>query len=73
MTNHKVVALRNKFENFKAFAAHIAEDESIVGFTGCVVWIDSEGHRSMKEITFKVTVAEVAYASVILAAAALVT
>lgn len=67
----KVVPLKAHFENMQAMLAHIAEDKSAIGFVGCVIWSDESGARNMREVCFRATVAETAYASVVLARSAL--
>lgn len=42
MSGHKIISIKGKFENMKAFLAHIAEDEHAVGFVGCVLRKDPE-------------------------------
>ena len=61
----KIVPFNGRFDNMKAFLAHIAEDEMVAGFVGMVIY-DDEGTRFYKLATFDATCAEAAFASCIL-------
>lgn len=62
----KIVAFGGRFTDFRAMLAAIAEDPNAIGFVGCVLRAGDEP-RVLQRVSFAVTTAEVALASVMLA------
>jgi hypothetical protein len=60
----KITSIKPHFENMAAFLAHIAEDPEAIGFAGIVLQEDGNA----VPVSFNMSRAEIAYASVILAA-----
>lgn len=65
--SNKIVPLRGHYENFHALLARIAEDDEAIGMAAVLKYRDG----SVKDVTFDVTCAEIAFASVMLARTAL--
>jgi hypothetical protein len=58
----KIAPINGRFENMKAFLAHIAEDDKAVGFVGMVVRKVDDGH-DMVPIHFKATCEQMSFAA----------
>jgi len=59
----KIAAINGRFENLKAFLAHIAEDEAAVGFVGIVVRKASDGGHVMVPASFNATREQMSFAA----------
>lgn len=57
----KIVAIDGKFRNLKAFLAHIAEDETAVGFCGAIRRVRADGDYHFSIVSLDVTRRDLAY------------
>jgi len=62
----KIVSISRDFHNFKAFLAHVGEDESAVGFVGVIIKQNSKGERTLVEVNFGSSTAEAALCSLVI-------
>ena len=59
----KIAAINGRFENMKAFLAHIAEDEGAIGFVGCVIRKDEASESILVPVNFEATRQQMAFAA----------